>query len=52
MSARQQAGKTQTDLSVFAEYHPVDLGKYGIDLGLHCVHWPLSAVTLAIWAAN
>src|SRR5665213_3298180 len=52
MSARQQAGKTQADLSVLAEYHPIDLGKNGLDLGLHRVHWSLSAVTLAIWADN
>src|SRR6202022_2230852 len=50
--ARQQARETEPNLRVLAQDHPIDLGKNRIDLGLRRVHWPLSAVTLAIWVAN
>ena len=52
MSARQQAGQTQANLRILAEDHSIDLGENRLDLGLCCFHWPLRAVTLAIWAAN
>src|SRR5277367_519096 len=50
--ARQQAGQAQTDLHFLAQYGAVDLSENGIDLGLRGVHWSLSAVTRAIWAAS
>ncbi len=48
MPARQQACQAQADLRVLAEDDAVDLRENGADLGLCCVHWPLSAFTLAI----
>ena len=52
MPARQQAGQTQADLQILAQDHAIDLRQDGVDLGLRGVHWSLSAVTLAICAAN
>ncbi len=52
VSARQQTCEAQANLRVLAQDHSIDLGENGVDLGLCRVHWPLSAVTLAIWAAN
>src|SRR5260221_7676753 len=52
VTARQQTRQGQADLGVLAQYDSIDLGKNCVDLGLRRVHWSLSAVTLAIWAAS